>query len=89
MFFVGIKKNVYDVFIERLSYTSRNSSLPNTLFNTDIGNTFACKFSRNKNNLHVIGCSSEHGEIIIENTSSRYDFPNETYERSKWKKNNI
>lgn len=30
------------------------------------GNIFACKFSRNKNNLHLLGCSTEHGEIVIQ-----------------------
>lgn len=56
--------------------------------NSEIGNTFACKFSRNKNNLHIVGCSSEHGEMIIQNTKNHCcsvgDFPNKQFVRSKW-----
>lgn len=32
----------------------------------------ACKFSRNKPNLHILGCSLANGEIIIQNTRSNY-----------------
>lgn len=34
----------------------------------DIGSTFSCKFSKNNNNLHIIACSTENGDIIIQDT---------------------
>lgn len=36
--------------------------------NIEIGNTFACKFSKNKPNLHILGCASEYGHIVVQNT---------------------
>jgi len=61
IYLIGFRKNVNNIFIEQLGY------LPRKYFNNsiiDIGNTFACKFSRNKNNLHVIDCSSENDDIF-------------------------
>lgn len=57
--------------------------LNNTIIDT--GNTFACKFSRNNNNLHVIGCSTEHGAIIIQNTMNNFDSSNKQIKQSKFK----
>jgi len=79
---IGFKNNVNDILIEQLGYFPK---LNKNNTKTDIGNTFACKFSRNKNNLHIIGCSSEHGEIIIKNTLDSFDSPNNQFQRSKWK----
>jgi len=53
--------------------------------NIDTGNTFACKFSRNKNNLHIVGCATEAGDIIIENTQGDYYNQNHQYYQSKFK----
>lgn len=52
---------------------------------TDVGNTFACKFSKNKNNVHMLACSTEHGEVIIQNTEKFYDAPFTDYRRSECK----
>uniref|UniRef100_A0A2S2QAU7 Protein lethal enticleless n=1 Tax=Sipha flava TaxID=143950 RepID=A0A2S2QAU7_9HEMI len=59
----GIRNNVKEIVIDQMGhkYSSKGH-------NISIGNTFACKFSRNKNNLHLLGCSTEHGEIIIQPT---------------------
>lgn len=53
------------MFMEQLGGRLTNDSFSVV----DVGNTFACKFSRNNNNLHVVGCASEYGEIIIQNTA--------------------
>jgi hypothetical protein len=60
---IGIRNNVKEIVIDQMGhkYSSKGH-------NISIGNTFACKFSRNKNNLHLLGCSTEHGEIIIQPT---------------------
>lgn len=51
---------------------------------SEIGNTFACKFSRNKPNLHVVGCASEYGKMFIQNTHSNvYNYLKPEYESSK------
>jgi len=49
-----------------------------------VGNTFACKFSRNKNNLHIVGVASEYGEIIVQNTLAYYNEHNKQIKRSKF-----
>lgn len=38
-----------------------------------IGQVYTCKFSRNKNNLHVLGFSTENGRIIIQQTLNYRD----------------
>lgn len=73
------------MLIERISRLPRkNDSVHNT--DIDIGNTFACKFSRNKNNLHLVGCSTELGEIVIENTYNCFDSMNKQFQKSKFNK---
>lgn len=73
------------MFIEKIGCLPRkNNDVHNT--NMDIGNTFACKFSRNKNNLHMVGCSSELGEIVIENTYNYFNSMNEQFQKSKCNK---
>jgi len=70
------------MFIEKMGYVPQtNDNTHNT--NTRVGNTFACKFSRNKNNLHMVGVSTEHGEIIIQNTIGHYNDQNIQFKRSK------
>lgn len=71
------------MFIDQFGCLPRkNNGVHNT--NIDIGNTFACKFSRNKNNLHIVGCSTELGEIVIENTYNYYDSMNGQFQKSKF-----
>lgn len=53
----------------------------------NIGNTFACKFSKNRNNLHIMACVTEHGEVVVQNTKKHCDFPYEEYHISKCKIN--
>lgn len=70
------------MLIEKMGYVPQtNDNTHNT--NTHVGNTFACKFSRNKNNLHVVGVSTEHGEIIVQNTIGHYNDQNKHFKRSK------
>jgi len=78
--FLGFKKNVNDIYIEHLGYAPRRNIQNTTI---DIGNTFACKFSRYKSNLHIIGCSSEHGDVVIQNTMNDLGSPNNQFDRSK------
>jgi len=71
------------MFIGQMGY------IPQTYGNTHntyihVGNTFACKFSRNKNNLHIVGVSTEHGEIIVQNTIGHYNDQDITTQRSKF-----
>lgn len=57
------------MFIGQLGHKSqRNHSCSTCDTPIDVGNTFACKFSRNKNNLHMVCVSTEHGELIIVNS---------------------
>lgn len=63
------------MFIHRLGYRQEEDGL--------MHNAFACKFSKNKSNLHVIGCSSEYGAIIIQNTLPDYNFSYKINELSK------
>ncbi|XP_050439010.1 denticleless protein homolog B isoform X2 [Adelges cooleyi] len=72
----GFRKNIFDLYIEKLDCA------PDSLKLCDIGNTFACRFSRNQNNLHILACSTEHGEIVVQNTIKHSDFP-----YSQFKKN--
>ncbi|VVC34555.1 Hypothetical protein CINCED_3A012480 [Cinara cedri] len=60
----GFKQNISENLIEKMRCTAYNM---NNL-ETYIGSTFCCKFSKNKNNLHMVACSTDHGEIIIQNT---------------------
>jgi len=72
------------MFIEQMGYLPQtNDNTHNTSIQT--GNTFACKFSRNKNNLHIVGCSTEHGEIIVQNTIGHYNDQIKQFKRSKYK----
>lgn len=66
--FTGPKRKVYDLFIHQLGSRQDENDL--------MHNAFACKFSRNKSNLHVIGSATEHGYIIVQNTLLNY---NSTY----------
>lgn len=85
IYFIGPRKNVFDMFIEQIGCLPRkNDGVHNT--NIDIGNTFACKFSRNKNNLHMVGCSTELGEIVIENTYDYFSSIKGQFHRSKYNK---
>jgi len=72
------------MYFDKIGY--KFPTMDNT-YNTNIGigNTFACKFSRNKNNLHIVGCATESGDIIIENTIGHYYEKNNQYKRSKFK----
>lgn len=45
----------------------------------------ACKFSRNKNNLHTLGCATIDGKIIIKNTTNHLNSSNERAKQSKFK----
>lgn len=45
------------------------------------GKTFSCKFSRNKNNLNIFGCSVAFGDILIGNAAIKPY----SYVRSKYK----
>lgn len=75
---------MYDMYIDKIGYKRPTMhNMYNTTFDT--GNTFACKFSRNKNNLHIVGCATENGDIIIENTNGHYYTQNNQYLRSKFK----
>lgn len=75
---------MYDMYIDKIGY--KRPTMHNTHnTNIDTGNTFACKFSRNKNNLHVVGCATESGDIIIENTIGHYYKHNNMFKRSKYK----
>jgi len=70
------------MFIGKMGY------IPQTYDNTHntciyVGDTFACKFSRNKNNLHIVGVSSDQGEIIVQNTIDHYNDQNKQFKRSK------
>ncbi|XP_050527322.1 denticleless protein homolog B isoform X2 [Daktulosphaira vitifoliae] len=61
----GFRRNIFDFYVERLECEFDNLTINQE---HNIGNTFACKFSRNRNNLHILACTTEHGEIIIQNT---------------------
>ncbi|XP_025200533.1 denticleless protein homolog B [Melanaphis sacchari] len=79
--YAGFKSKLNDTFIDKIGYKPvANDDFCNT--NIDIGNTFACKFSRNKNNLHIVGCSTEHGEIIVQNTIGHYNDQNIQFQRN-------
>lgn len=81
--FQGFQSKLSDIFIEKMGYIiPTNDNTQNT--NINVGNTFACKFSRNKNNLHIVGVSTEHGEIIVQNTVSHYNDQNNQFKRSKF-----
>jgi len=69
------------MLIEQMGYIPQ--TYDNT-HNTHIGNTFACKFSRNKNNLHIVGVSTEYGEIIVQNTIDHYNDQNKQFIKSKF-----
>lgn len=83
--FIGLRKNVYDIFFEQIGFLPRKNDLEHNT-NIDIGNTFACKFSRNKNNLHMVGCSTELGEMVIENTFNYSDTTNIQFQKSMYTK---
>lgn len=76
--YAALNKNIYDLYMDKIGYRRlKMDNMYNT--NIDTGNTFACKFSRNKNNLHIVGCATEAGDIIIENTSGDYYNRNHQY----------
>lgn len=50
-----------------------------------IGVVFSCKFSKNLNNTHIMGCSTYYGEIILQNTKSHNYCPYLGYKTSKYK----
>lgn len=57
---IGIRKNVKEMFIDQMGCQSLNIDT--------IDNVSCCKFSRNKNNLHVLGLSLGCGQIFIQQT---------------------
>ncbi|XP_008188067.2 denticleless protein homolog isoform X2 [Acyrthosiphon pisum] len=70
--YTGFKSKLSDMFIGQMGYIPQaNDNTDNTIIH--VGNTFACKFSRNKNNLHIVGVSTEHGDILIQNTIGHYN----------------
>lgn len=72
------------MFIGQLGHKPQKSHACRTCYSPiDVGNTFACKFSKNKNNLHMVGISTEHGEIIIVNTMNECSDPF-PYERREY-----
>ncbi|CAI6376891.1 unnamed protein product [Macrosiphum euphorbiae] len=86
--YTGIKSKLNDMFIGQMGYIPQTydgaSDYPlDDTGNTYIyiGNTFACKFSRNKNNSHLVGISTVHGEIILENTIGHYNEKNNQFQR--------
>lgn len=83
-YFIGLKKDIYGMYIEKLRYIPVDNFYTHSA-NSEIGNTFACKFSKNKPNLHVVGCSSEYGNMVIQNThSNSYNYWEPIYETSKY-----
>ncbi|XP_026818722.1 denticleless protein homolog B [Rhopalosiphum maidis] len=76
--YAGFKSKLSYMFIDKIGYISQS----NDTDNSNIGNTFACKFSRNKNNLHIVGCSTEHGEIIVLNTVGHFNDQEKQYRRN-------
>lgn len=75
-----------DKFIEQLRYIPKKNNLVNHMGTADIL-MYPCKFSKNKNSLHILGCSSEYGEIVIQNTLNHFDLPQEQFKLSKYKNN--
>lgn len=79
--YAGFQSKLSDMLIEQMGYIPEtNDNTHNT--DTNVGNTFACKFSRNKNNLHIVGVSTEHGEIIVQNTVGHYNDQNKQFKRN-------
>ncbi|XP_027844129.2 denticleless protein homolog B isoform X1 [Aphis gossypii] len=79
---------IYDMYLDKIGY--KHPRMDNTHnINIDTGNTFACKFSRNKNNLHIVGCATEIGDIIIENTHGHYVKQNNQFQRNSLHSNAI
>lgn len=72
-----------DKLIEKLRYIPKTNNLEDHIGTADIL-MYPCKFSRHLNNLHVLGCSSEYGEIIIQNTINHFDLSQEQYTLSKY-----
>lgn len=67
------------MFLDQFACVSQR----NEYISYNLGNTFACKFSKNKNNLHVIACSTERGELVVQNTLM--DDTAVKFERSEYK----
>lgn len=63
-YLIGLRRNIYGDLIGVMACRLKNWDE----VDLSLGSTFSCKFSRNKNNLHVAACSTEKGEILVQNT---------------------
>ncbi|CAI6372891.1 unnamed protein product [Macrosiphum euphorbiae] len=77
--YTGLKSKLSDMLIGQMGYIPQTND--NTHNTYCIGDTYACKFSRNKNNLHIVGVSTDYGEIIVQNTIGHYNDHNKEFKR--------
>ncbi|CAI6353483.1 unnamed protein product [Macrosiphum euphorbiae] len=77
--YTGLKSKLSDMLIGQMGYIPQTNDNTHNIY--CVGKTYACKFSRNKNNLHIVGVSTDYGEIIVQNTIGHYNDQNKEFKR--------